>query len=133
MPVIPPPRGGLPLRCCLFPLTCQSIHLFSLSLSLFFLAAPWHMELLGWGGQIGATDATCCHSCGNAGSLTHCAGPGIKPASQCSRGAAEMLQRSHCAAARTPNLRSFLKLSKNRKNFTCPKAYLRKNLSHDLT
>ena len=29
------------------------------------------------------------HSCGNAGSLTHCAGPGIKPASQRSQDATD--------------------------------------------
>lgn len=55
----------------------------------FFLAALWHMEILGQG-----SDPS--HSCdlsysrGNAGSLIHCAGPGIEPAvSQCSRGAAD--------------------------------------------
>ena len=29
------------------------------------------------------------HSCGNTGVLTHCAGPGIKPVSQCSRDAVD--------------------------------------------
>ena len=45
----------------------------------FFLAAPQHMEFLGQG-----LDPTW----GNAGSLSHCAGPGIGPSSQCSQDAA---------------------------------------------
>ena len=48
------------------------------------VVAQWHMELLGQG-----SDPSCSgnpsHSCGNAGSLIHCTGLGIKPASQCSR------------------------------------------------
>ena len=47
----------------------------------FSLAALWHMEFLGQGAN---PNHSCdlCHSCGNAGSLTNCAGLGIKPASQ---------------------------------------------------
>ena len=52
-----------------------------------FLANPWHIEFPGQG-----LDLSCScdpsHSCGNARSLTHCAGPGIKPASQHSQDAA---------------------------------------------
>ena len=65
-----------------------------LSLSLFlsffppFLAAQWHMEFPGQGSDLSRS----CHqncSCGNVRSLTHCAGPGIKPVSQCSQEAAD--------------------------------------------
>ena len=46
-----------------------------------FLATPWHLELLGHGSDPSSNFNLCC-SCGNAGSLTHHARPGIKPASQ---------------------------------------------------
>ena len=49
-----------------------------------FLVAPWHMEFPGQG-----SDPSCSfdlsHSCSNAESSTHCAGPGTKPASQSSQ------------------------------------------------
>ena len=59
------------------------------SLGLFlFLAAPctWHMEF-PFPGQ--GSDPSC--SCGSAGSLTHCAGPGVKPASQPSQDTSDPL------------------------------------------
>ena len=37
-----------------------------------FLAAPWHMELPGQGSDPSSSH-NLSHSCGNAGSLTHCA------------------------------------------------------------
>ena len=53
----------------------------------FFLAAPWHMEFLGQGSDLShSCDLSC--SCSNAGSLTHCARPGIEPRSQHSQDAA---------------------------------------------
>ena len=52
-----------------------------------YLPPRWHLEFLGQG-----SDPNCnfslSHSCGNAGSLTHCAGPGSEPASQGSQDAA---------------------------------------------
>ena len=50
----------------------------------FFLAAPQRVELPGQGSDL-SHSYELCWSCGNAGSLTHCAGPGIEPSSQCSR------------------------------------------------
>ena len=48
------------------------------------MAALWHV------GQGSDSSHSCnlCHSCGNARSLSHCAEPGIKPVTQCSRVAA---------------------------------------------
>ena len=46
------------------------------------------MEFLGQRSDLSLSFNPCC-SCGNAGSLGHCAGPGIKPAFQCSRGATD--------------------------------------------
>ena len=43
-----------------------------------------HMEFLDQGSDLSHTCKLCCSS-GNPGSLTHSAGPGIKPASQHSR------------------------------------------------
>ena len=58
-----------------------------------FLATPQRMEFPGQG-----SDPSCScnlsHSCGNTRSLTHCARPGIKPASQCSQDPLIMLHRS---------------------------------------
>ena len=53
-----------------------------------FLAAPRHMELPGQGSDPSHSHNQS-HSCGNTGSFTHCAGPGIEPASRCSREAAD--------------------------------------------
>ena len=47
----------------------------------FFLAAPQLMEFLGKGSYLSNNCDLYC-SCGNVGSLTHCAGPGTEPASQ---------------------------------------------------
>ena len=46
-----------------------------------FFPTPQHMEFLGQGsGMSRGCDPS--HSCGNAGSLTHCVRPGIGPVSQ---------------------------------------------------
>ena len=52
-----------------------------------FLATPRHMELPGQGSEL-SRNCDPSHSCGNARSLTHCAGPGIKPRCQHSRDSA---------------------------------------------
>ena len=49
-----------------------------------FLAAPLHMEFPAQGSGL-SHSGNLCHSCGKAGFLTHCAGPGIKSSFQCSR------------------------------------------------
>ena len=58
------------------------------------MAAPRHMEFLGQG-----SDPSHSHhlrpSCGHAGSLTHCAGLGIEPLSQCCRDIANPLPLPH--------------------------------------
>ena len=64
---------------------------------LFWGATPQHMEFLGQG-STWSRSCTLCHSCGNATSSTHCAGPRIEPASWCCRNA----QQSHCATPGTP-------------------------------
>jgi len=68
----------LQVRLCLF-----LIYLFT-----FDHPTPKHVEFPGQG-----SDPSCrydlCHCCGNTGSLTHCEGQGIEPASQCSRNAAD--------------------------------------------
>ena len=52
-----------------------------------FLAVPWHIEFPGQElDQSWSCDPS--HSCGNVGSLTHCARVGIEQASQCSQDAA---------------------------------------------
>ena len=55
---------------------------------LFSFAVLQHKEVLGQG-----TDLSCscdlCLSYGHTGSLTHCVGPGIEPAAQSSRDAAD--------------------------------------------
>ena len=59
-----------------------------------------------WGSQARSDPSCRCnlsHSCGNTGSLTHCAGLGIEPASQCSQDATE----SHCTWADTPPIPFF--------------------------
>ena len=66
----------------------QHPQVFWFFLFVFFLAALCHMEFPGQG-----SDPSCrfdlSHSCSNARSFTHCAGPGIKPASQQSQEAAD--------------------------------------------
>ena len=53
------------------------------------VAALQHMEFPGQGSNV-SRRCDLCHSCGNAGSLIHCAGLGrIEPASQRSRDAAD--------------------------------------------
>ena len=69
---------GLPPPDCILVLPLEVFFCFLRFFWFLFLAIPWHMEFPGHG-----SDLSC--SCGNAGSLTHCAGLGIKPASQCSR------------------------------------------------
>lgn len=70
------------------------------SLSLFFsfsvLAAPWRVELLGKGSDLGHS-CDLSHSCSHASSLTYCAGLGIEPASRHSQDTANpvVLQREH--------------------------------------
>lgn len=51
-----------------------------------FLSAPWHMVFPGQGSYLRCS-CDRCRSGGSSGSLTHCAGD--KPASQCSRDAAD--------------------------------------------
>lgn len=53
-----------------------------------FLTAPRHMELPGQGSHL-SRSLDLSHSCGDARSLTSCAGPGIEPASQHSQGATD--------------------------------------------
>ena len=48
-----------------------------------FLATLWHMEFLGQGSDPSPSLGLSC-GCGNAGSSTHCAGPGVEPATQSS-------------------------------------------------
>ena len=56
----------------------------------FFLwPPPWRMEFPGQGSDPSHTFSLCCR-CGNSGSLTHCAGLGIKPASQRYRDSASL-------------------------------------------
>ena len=96
---------------CLFSLSCVScLHIFEirplsvasfakifshsvdyLFIFFFFLAAQMLTACQGQG-----TDRSCaydlCHSYGNAGSLTHCARPGIEPSHQCFRDAADLVE-----------------------------------------
>ena len=65
----------------------QNLALVSLYIYI-FLAAPCHMEFLGQGSN-SSHSYDLSRSCGNAGSLTHCGGAGIKPASQRSQDAAD--------------------------------------------
>ena len=60
------------------PLT---VHLFWFCL-FSFLAAPQHVEFPSQGSDLGHS-CNLSRRCGNARSLTHCAGPGIEPVSQC--------------------------------------------------
>ena len=62
-------------------------HEWMLTFFFLFLAAPWHMEFLGQGSDLSYVYNLTC-SCSNVGFLTHCAGPGIEPMSQCSQDAA---------------------------------------------
>ena len=61
-------------------LSSSSPWLFSLFLVFFWLPCR-HMKFLGQGSDL-SQNLDLSHSCGNARSLTHCAGPGIKSASQ---------------------------------------------------
>ena len=45
------------------------------------MAVPWHMEFPDHGSDPSRSHDLC-HSCASPGSLTHCAGPGMEPASQ---------------------------------------------------
>ena len=56
--------------------------LFPLFIYFYFLATLRHMEFLGQRSDLS-------RSCGNTGSSTHCARPGIEPAFQCSRDVAD--------------------------------------------
>ena len=53
-----------------------------------FLAAWWHMEFPGQGSDPSQSHELS-HSCGNTASLSHCAGPGITPSTQCFQDAAD--------------------------------------------
>ena len=64
----------------------------------FFLAAPRHMKFLGQGSDLSCS-CDLSHSCSDAGSLTHCAGLWIEPASQHSK-----MPPAHCATAGTPDM-----------------------------
>ena len=55
-----------------------------------FFTATWHMELPGQGSDP-SHSRKLSHSCGNTGLLTHCAGLGIQPSSQCSQDAADLI------------------------------------------
>ena len=68
----------------------------------FFSAAPWQTEFPGQGSDPSYSCDLYC-SCGNARSLTHYAGLGMEPVSQCSQEAADPI----CATVGTP-LPSFL-------------------------
>ena len=64
--------------------SCVFLFCFSFS----FLTTPQHMEFPGQGSDP-SRGCNLSHSCSNTGSLTHCAGPGIKPVTQCSQDAAD--------------------------------------------
>ena len=68
---------------CVWIYVCGDIYIyvFFCLFFVFFLAAPCHMELPGQGSDLNHSHELSC-SCGNAKSLTHCAGLGIKPMSQ---------------------------------------------------
>ena len=69
--------------CLLISISLNSLvlgHFFFFS----FLVTLWHMEFLGQGSDLSHSyDPS--RSCGNAGSLIHCAGPETEPVSQCSQ------------------------------------------------
>ena len=63
---------------------------------LLFLAAPQHMEFPGQGSDLSRSYNLSC-SCGNAGSSSHCAGPGSNPCPSSSQDAAEcILSQQKC-------------------------------------
>ena len=66
-----------------------------------FLAAPWYMEFLGQGSDR-SHSCDLSHSCSNARSSRHCAGPGMEPASQHSK-----MPQIHCATAWTSQIQIF--------------------------
>ena len=53
-----------------------------------FLATPWHVECPGQG-SYSSRSCYLSRSCSNAGSLTHCGGPGIEPVSHRSQEATD--------------------------------------------
>ena len=62
--------------------------MFFLSFLFFFFGHPWHMEFLGQGSDLNCSRDWSRSSC-NARSLTHYAGPGLKPVSQHSHDTAD--------------------------------------------
>ena len=77
--MVPLPRAFSP-----FPKHYRLVGFFSRAFFFFFfffLAAPTHMEFPGQGSDP-SHSLNLSLSCGTAGSLTHCAGPGIEPVSQ---------------------------------------------------
>ena len=70
-------------RICFLCATMGTMSFFSS-----FLPTPQHREFLG---QESDPSHSCdlCYGCGDVRSLTHCAGLGIEPASQCSQDAAD--------------------------------------------
>ena len=67
--------------------TCNRWGSFFSFFSFFFLATPRYMEFPGQGSDPNR-NCRLRHSCGNTGSLTHCARSGVEPASQRSQDAA---------------------------------------------
>ena len=65
-------------------ITNQAFYFFVCCCCFLFWATPWHMEVLGSGIILKLQLQPMC-SCSNAGSITHCAGLGMEPASQGSR------------------------------------------------
>ena len=53
-----------------------------------FLKFFGHTTAYGQGSDLSCS-CNLCHNCSNVGSLTHCAGPAIKPISQCYRDATD--------------------------------------------
>ena len=59
-------------------------------LFIFLSATLWHLEFPGQGSDLSHSWDLCC-SCGNVRSLTYGAELGIKPASQCSQDATDLI------------------------------------------
>ena len=73
---------------------CGKVFILSQSYILFyFLATPQNMKLRGQGSDPNHSFELS-HSSGNARSLTHCAGPGVEPTSQCSQDLSILLHHS---------------------------------------
>ena len=77
---------GFPVIQITYPSMIRILFFVFLLFFFSFLAATWHMVSPGQGSDP-SLSCDLCHSCGNMGSLTHCARLGIKPASQCSQNA----------------------------------------------